>query len=53
VSTDGSLLIPYKVRFRMIVFRPFKHEVLTGRITKCTAEGLRSKLLLETPWPCN
>jgi DNA-directed RNA polymerase III subunit RPC8 len=29
----------------MIVFRPFKNEIVTGRITKCTAEGIRGEYL--------
>ncbi|KIX01646.1 DNA-directed RNA polymerase [Rhinocladiella mackenziei CBS 650.93] len=29
------------VRFRMIVFRPFKGEVITGTVQKCTPKGIR------------
>ncbi|KIW22966.1 DNA-directed RNA polymerase [Cladophialophora immunda] len=29
------------VQFRMIVFRPFKGEIITGVIQKCTPEGIR------------
>ncbi|OAP63726.1 DNA-directed RNA polymerase [Fonsecaea erecta] len=29
------------VQFRMIVFRPFKGEIITGVIQRCTPEGIR------------
>ena len=38
----AALLTARAVQFRMIVFRPFKNEILTGRITRCTSEGIRS-----------
>ncbi|EXJ56799.1 DNA-directed RNA polymerase III subunit RPC8 [Cladophialophora yegresii CBS 114405] len=37
----GTGNVNVNVQFRMIVFRPFKNEIVTGRITKCTAEGIR------------
>ncbi len=33
------------VEFRLIVFRPFKHEVITGRISSATEAGIRSMTL--------
>lgn len=36
---DGCLY--YTVRFRLVVFRPFTNEVLVGRISSSTHEGLR------------
>ena len=35
----GRLLI--LVEFRLIVFRPFKGEIITGRITGATETGIR------------
>jgi DNA-directed RNA polymerase III subunit RPC8 len=32
----------YVVEFRLVVFRPFKHEVLIGRISSATDLGIRS-----------
>ncbi|KAI1617533.1 DNA-directed RNA polymerase III subunit C25 [Exophiala viscosa] len=29
------------VQFRMIVFRPFKGEIITGTVQKCTSTGIR------------
>ncbi len=29
------------VEFRLIVFRPFKGEIITGRISSCTEQGIR------------
>jgi DNA-directed RNA polymerase III subunit RPC8 len=29
------------VEFRLIVFRPFKHEVMLGRISSATEHGIR------------
>ena len=29
------------VEFRLIVFRPFKGEIVTGRISSCTEQGIR------------
>ena len=30
------------VEFRLVVFRPFKNEVLIGRISSATDQGIRS-----------
>ena len=38
-STDAQV-----VEFRMIVFRPFKGEIIKGTIKKNTAKGLQSTL---------
>ena len=32
-----------KVEFRLVVFRPFKDEVLLGRISSAKEDGIRSK----------
>ncbi|KAE8444661.1 hypothetical protein EG329_014317 [Mollisiaceae sp. DMI_Dod_QoI] len=37
----GTGLININVEFRLVVFRPFKHEVMTGRISSATTSGLR------------
>jgi DNA-directed RNA polymerase III subunit RPC8 len=37
------------VEFRLIVFRPFKHEVMLGRISSATPQGLRSTSPLSPP----
>jgi DNA-directed RNA polymerase subunit E'/Rpb7 len=34
------------VEFRLIVFRPFKHEVIIGRISSATDMGIRSTFSL-------
>jgi DNA-directed RNA polymerase subunit E'/Rpb7 len=34
----------FAVEFRIVVFRPFKGEVLQGRITSGTQAGVHSKL---------
>ncbi|KAI3406394.2 rpc25 [Candida oxycetoniae] len=39
---DGGSYV--EVRFRYIVFKPFKGETLTGWVTKCTAEGIKLRL---------
>ncbi|KAK9471196.1 RNA polymerase III subunit Rpc25-domain-containing protein [Dipodascopsis tothii] len=39
---DGSAFI--KVVFRLIVFRPFVGEVLTGWISSCSEEGIRVRM---------
>ncbi|RMD39692.1 hypothetical protein DV735_g5416, partial [Chaetothyriales sp. CBS 134920] len=36
----GTGNVNVNVEFRMIVFRPFKGEILTGVIKRCTREGL-------------
>lgn len=36
-------LVP-TVEFRLVVFRPFKNEVLVGRISSATDLGIRSTL---------
>lgn len=33
------------VEFRLVVFRPFKHEVITGRISSANEAGIRSKFI--------
>ncbi|KAJ3130983.1 DNA-directed RNA polymerase III subunit rpc25, partial [Irineochytrium annulatum] len=38
---DGSYMS--KVKFRMIVFRPFMSEVLVGKVGTATAQGMRSE----------
>jgi len=37
----GTGLVNVNVEFRLIVFRPFKHEVMLGRISSATTTGLR------------
>ncbi|KAI2472151.1 RNA polymerase III subunit Rpc25-domain-containing protein [Annulohypoxylon bovei var. microspora] len=37
----GSGMVNVNVEFRMVVFRPFKGEVMFGRITKASAEGIQ------------
>jgi len=37
----GNGLVNVNVEFRLIVFRPFKHEVMTGRISSATPHGIR------------
>ncbi|KAG9237125.1 RNA polymerase III subunit Rpc25-domain-containing protein [Amylocarpus encephaloides] len=37
----GTGLVNVNVEFRLIVFRPFKHEVLLGKISSATPEGIR------------
>ncbi|RMZ85296.1 hypothetical protein DV738_g43, partial [Chaetothyriales sp. CBS 135597] len=39
----GTGNVNVNVEFRMIVFRPFKGEILTGVIKRCTREGLEDK----------
>ncbi len=39
-STDGAL-----AEFRLIVFRPFKGEIITGRISSCTEQGIRGMFI--------
>ncbi|KAJ9156998.1 RNA polymerase III subunit Rpc25 [Coniochaeta hoffmannii] len=36
----GTGLVNVNVEFRLVVFRPFKNEVLQGRITSCTQDGI-------------
>ncbi|KAI0144652.1 RNA polymerase III subunit Rpc25 [Xylariaceae sp. FL1272] len=36
----GDGLVNVNVEFRMIVFRPFKHEVLFGRISSASPDGI-------------
>jgi DNA-directed RNA polymerase III subunit RPC8 len=40
--SDGSA--HYKADFKLLVFRPFIGEVLTGTIMSCTEEGLKVSL---------
>ncbi|KAI0197621.1 RNA polymerase III subunit Rpc25 [Astrocystis sublimbata] len=37
----GNGLVNVNVEFRMLVFRPFKSEILFGKITKADADGLK------------
>ncbi|KAN0098764.1 DNA-directed RNA polymerase III [Hyaloscypha variabilis] len=37
----GTGLVNVNVEFRLVVFRPFKHEVMLGRISSATEEGIR------------
>ncbi|KAM3082975.1 DNA-directed RNA polymerase III complex subunit Rpc25 [Clarireedia jacksonii] len=37
----GDGLVNVNVEFRLIVFRPFKHEILTGRISSAVEGGIR------------
>lgn len=38
----GTGLVNVNVEFRLVVFRPFKGEVLLGRITSATQDGISS-----------
>ncbi|CAM9555132.1 unnamed protein product [Ectocarpus fasciculatus] len=40
--SDGAA--HYKVRFRMLVFRPFVGEILTGKVSSCTKQGIKVSL---------
>ncbi|CAN0120133.1 unnamed protein product [Pylaiella littoralis] len=40
--SDGAA--HYKVRFRMLVFRPFVGEILAGKVTSCTKQGIKVSL---------
>lgn len=42
----GTGLVNVNVEFRLVVFRPFKGEVLQGRITSCTQDGINSMCAL-------
>ncbi|CAL5223770.1 g6335 [Coccomyxa viridis] len=50
LSIEGGFIYPsdgaahYTVKFRLVVFRPFINEVLTGRLTRCDKEGLHVSL---------
>ncbi|KAF7503420.1 hypothetical protein GJ744_003750 [Endocarpon pusillum] len=37
----GDGFVNVNVEFRLIVFRPFKGEIITGRISSCTEHGIR------------
>lgn len=41
----GTGLVNVNVEFRLVVFRPFKGEVMLGRITSGTQDGINSALL--------
>ncbi|GAX83296.1 hypothetical protein CEUSTIGMA_g10722.t1 [Chlamydomonas eustigma] len=49
-SIEGGFVYPsdgaafFKVRFRLVVFRPFVGEILVGRLKSCSREGLRVSL---------
>lgn len=40
IKTKGADEV--KVEFRLIVFRPFKHEVLVGKISSSDSHGINS-----------
>lgn len=40
---DYSDIIAGLVKFRMIVFRPFKGEIILGKITSATEQGIKSE----------
>jgi len=40
----GTGLVNVNVEFRLIVFRPFKHEVIIGRISSASTDGIRVRL---------
>lgn len=31
----------FQVRFRLLVFRPFVGEILSGRVSSCTKDGIK------------
>jgi DNA-directed RNA polymerase subunit E'/Rpb7 len=37
------------VKFRMIVFRPFKGEIMLGKISSSTDKGIKSMCLVKSP----
>ena len=41
--SHGTGLVNVNVEFRLVVFRPFKGEVLLGRITSGTQDGINSE----------
>lgn len=41
-----------KVEFRLIVFRPFKGEIITARISSCTEQGIRRTAALHSNKLC-
>ncbi len=47
--SEGSVHI--KVKFRMVVFRPFKGEILVGRVRSCTEQGVYISLGTYMPPP--
>jgi DNA-directed RNA polymerase III subunit RPC8 len=49
-SSDGLIghgtgLVNVNVKFRLIVFRPFKGEILLGKISSATQQGIKSMQL--------
>lgn len=38
-----ELIFSFLVEFRMIVFRPFKGEIITGTVQNCTPAGIQSQ----------
>lgn len=40
----GTGMVNVNVEFRLVVFRPFKGEVLTGRISSASAQGIHVRL---------
>ncbi|KAK9616741.1 DNA-directed RNA polymerase III complex subunit Rpc25 [Aspergillus fumigatus] len=51
-SSDGLIghgtgLVNVNVKFRLIVFRPFKGEILLGKISSATQQGIKSMQLLQ------
>ena len=49
-SIEGGFIYPndgaafFKVKFRVVVFRPFVGEILVGKLKSCSKEGLRVSL---------
>lgn len=51
LSIEGGFIYPsdsaahYTVKFRLVVFRPFINEVLSGRLTRCDKYVLHAWLM--------
>ena len=43
IFSDVSNITAALVKFRMIVFRPFKGEIILGKITSATEQGIKSE----------
>lgn len=41
----------FPAEFRLVVFRPFKGEVIMGRISRCSPEGIHGTQFDPTPFP--
>lgn len=46
--TDVWILLSAK--FRLVIFRPFVGEVITGRVKSCSSSGVRGKLKMRRHW---